>query len=198
MQDDGSQLIDIERMSITLTDFARPRLFPRELRGNTIQDISAAEFEQYLNEHPPLKVLDGYASFCKLHVHRNWTTTKCLSVPITNDNRHLLRSDYEARNSDELPVLVRWFEGLKPPVANFIIPILYSREQLAKEGSPIDADWGVVGCIYTMEPEETPMTPITLMRNALGVDEGGSGVPIDRKAYRQSVEFWRTHANWRG
>ena len=198
MQDNGSQLIDIERMTITLTDFARPRLFPRELRGNTIQDISAAEFEQYLNEHPPLKVLDGYASFCKLHVHRNWTSTKCLSVPITNDNRHLLRSDYEARNSDELPVLVRWFEGLKPPVANFIIPILYSREQLAKEGSPIDADWGVVGCIYTMEPEETPMTPITLMRNALGVDEGGSGVPIDRKAYRQSVEFWRTHANWRG
>ena len=198
MQDNGSQLIDIERMTITLTDFARPRLFPRELRGNTIQDISAAEFEQYLNEHPPLKVLDGYASFCKLHVHRNWTTTKCLSVPITNDNRHLLRSDYEARNSDELPVLVRWFEGLKPPVANFIIPILSSREQLAKEGSPIDADWGVVGCIYTMEPEETPMTPITLMRNALGVDEGGSGVPIDRKAYRQSVEFWRTHANWRG
>ena len=198
MQDDGSQLIDIERMTITLTDFARPRLFPREPRGNTIQDISAAEFEQYLNEHPPLKVLDGYASFCKLHVHRNWTSTKCLSVPITNDNRHLLRSDYEARNSDELPVLVRWFEGLKPPVANFIIPILYSREQLAKEGSPIDADWGVVGCIYTMEPEETPMAPITLMRNALGVDEGGSGVPIDRKAYRQSVEFWRTHANWRG
>lgn len=198
MQDNGSQLIDIERMTITLTHFARPRLFPRAPRGNTIQDISAAEFEQYLNEHPPLKVLEGYASFCKLHVHRNWTTTKCLSVPITNDNRHLLRSDYEARNSDELPVLVRWFEGLKPPVANFIIPILYSREQLAKEGSPIDADWGVVGCIYTMEPEETPMTPITLMRNALGVDEGGSGVPIDRKAYRQSVEFWRTHANWRG
>lgn len=198
MQDDGSQLIDIERMTITLTDFARPRLFPREPRGNTIQDISAAEFEQYLNEHPPLKVLDGYASFCKLHVHRNWTSTKCLSVPITNDNRHLLRSDYEARNSDELPVLVRWFEGLEPPIANFIIPILYSREQLAKEGSPIDADWGVVGCIYTMEPEETPMAPITLMRNALGVEEGGSGVPIDRKAYRQSVEFWRTHANWRG
>ena len=198
MQDNGSQLIDIERMTITLTDFARPRLFPREPRGNTIQDISAAEFEQYLNEHPPLKVLDGYASFCKLHVHRNWTSTKCLSVPITNDNRHLLRSDYEARNSDELPVLVRWFEGLKPPVANFIIPILYSREQLGKEGSPIDADWGVVGCIYTMEPEETPMAPITLMRNALGVEEGGSGVPIDRKAYRQSVEFWRTHANWRG
>ena len=91
-------------------------------------------------------------------------------MPITDDNRHLLRSDYEARNSDELPVLVRWFEGVEPPVANFLIAILYSREQLTKEGSPIAADWGVVGCIYTMTPEETPMAPITLMRNALGVE----------------------------
>ena len=58
-------------------------------------------------------------------------------------NRHLLRSDYEARTSDELPVLVRWFEGVEPPVAEYLIAILYSREQLAKEGTLIAADWGV-------------------------------------------------------
>jgi len=52
--------------------------------------------------------------------------------------------------------------------------------------------------MYTAEPEETPMAPITMMRNALGVAEGGSGVPLDREAYRRSVEFWRSHANWRG
>jgi hypothetical protein len=185
-------------MSIVLTDFARPRLFPREPRGNTIQDIAADEFVRHLNQHPPLRVLDGYAPFCKLHVHRNWTSTRCLAVPVTEGNRHLLRSDYEARNDAELPVLVRWFEGLQPPVANYLIPILYSREQLAKEGSPIDAEWGVVGCMYTMQPEETPMAPITLMRNALGVAEGGSGVALDRQAYLRSVVFWRSHANWRG
>lgn len=184
-------------MNILLTQFARPRLFPREPRRNTIQNISAEEFECYLNEHAPLYVLDGYAPFCKLHVHRNWTSTKCLTVPITDANRHLLRSDYEARNSAELPVLVRWFEGLEPQVASYLIPILYSREQLAKEGQPIDADWGVVGCMYTMEPKETPMTPITMLRNALGVNEGGSGVPLDRAAYLRSVDFWRTHVNWR-
>jgi hypothetical protein len=186
------------RMTIVLTEFARPRLFPREPRRNTIQDIDAAGFERHLNAHAPLAVLDGYAPFCKLHVHRNWTSTRCLAVPITDGNRHLLRSDYEARNDAELPVLVRWFEGLEPPVANYLIPILYSREQLAKEGSPIDADWGVVGCMYTMEPEETPMAPITMLRNALGVEEGGSGVALDRAAYLRSVEFWRRHANWRG
>ncbi|HQW82607.1 MAG TPA: DUF3228 family protein [Pseudomonadota bacterium] len=184
-------------MTVVLTDFARPRLFPREPRRNTIQDISADEFERYLNAHEPLRVVDGYASFCKLHVHRNWTSTRCLTVPINDANRHLLRSDYEARSSTELPVLVRWFEGIEPPVADYLVAILYSREQIAKEGTSIVADWGIVGCMYTSEPEETPMAPITMLRNALGVDEGGSGVPIDRDAYQRSVEFWRSHANWR-
>ena len=92
-------------MSIILTDFARTRLFPREPRRNTIQDCTPEQFERHLNDVPPLEVLDGYAPFCKLHVHRNWTSTKVLAVPITDDNRHLLRSDYEARTRDELPHL---------------------------------------------------------------------------------------------
>jgi hypothetical protein len=184
-------------MRIALTEFARPRLFPREPRRNTIQDVSPAQFARHLNEQDPVKVLPGYAPFCSLHVHRNWTSTRCLTIPVTDANRHQLRSAYEARNSSELPVLVRWFEGLEPPVADYLIVILYSREQLAKEGSPIEADWGIVGCMYTSAPEEIPMAPITMMRNALGVDEGGSGVPLDRKSYLRSVEYWSGHANWR-
>ncbi|MDV3256028.1 MAG: DUF3228 family protein [Lysobacter sp.] len=184
-------------MSIVLTEFARSRLF-REQRRNTIQDCTPEQFERHLNEVPPLDVLEGYAPFCKLHVHRNWTSTRCLAAPITEANRHLLRSAYEARSTDELPVLVRWFEGLEPPVANYLVVILYDRAQLAKEGTLIDADFGVVGCMYTAEPVETPMAPITMMRNALGVEEGGSGVPLDREAYARSVAFWERHANWRG
>lgn len=180
-----------------MTPFARTRLFPRQPRGNTIRDCTAEEFERYLNEHAPLKVIDGYAPFCKLHVHHNWTSTRCLTVPVTAGNRHLLRSAYEARSREELPVLVRWFEGVEPPVANYLVPILYSAEQLAREGSPIEGDWGIVGCLYTQEPEEIPMAPITMMRNALGVEEGGSGVPLDREAYRRAVEFWENNANWR-
>jgi hypothetical protein len=41
------------------------------------------------------------------------------------------------------------------------------------------------------------MAPITMLRNALGVDEGGSGVPLDHAAYRRSVDYWSAHANWR-
>lgn len=184
-------------MSIVLTEFARPRLFPRKPRANTIQDCTAEQFVQHLNGHAPLTVLEGYAPFCRLFVYENWTSTRCLTVPITAQNQHLLRSGYEARNRDELPVLVRWFEGVESPVANYLVVILYSAEQLAKEGSPIDAEWGIVGCIYTAEPEELPMAPITMMRNALGVEEGGSGVPLDRDAYARAVTFWDSNANWR-
>jgi len=184
-------------MAIALTPFARPRLFPADRRRTAIQDCTPEQFVARLNAEPPERVLDGYAPFCKLHVHRNWTSTRCSVIAITDDNRHLLRSAYEARNATELPVLVRWFEGLEPPVANYLIPILYSREQMAKEGTPIDADWGIVGCLYTLEPEEIPMVPITMLRNALGVEEGGSGVAIDRAAYARAVEFWSRHANWR-
>ncbi|MEY4761067.1 MAG: hypothetical protein RLZZ200_923 [Pseudomonadota bacterium] len=184
-------------MQIALTEFARVRLFPKEPRPNTIQDITPEDFERRLNDQAPMLDLPGYADFCRLHVHRNWTTTRCLTVPITDGNRHLLRSAYEARTRLELPVLVRWFEGVEVPVADYLVPILYSRKQLLKEGTPIDADWGVVGCLYTAEPAEIPMAPITMMRNALGTDEGGSGVPLDAAAYRRSVAFWNANANWR-
>ncbi len=184
-------------MSIVLTPFARRRLFPSDARRTAILDCTPAAFERHLNEATPLRVLDGYAPFCRLHVHANWTPTRCSVVEITDDNHHRLRSAYEARSRDELAVLVRWFEGVEPPHAAYLMPILYDRAQLAREGTPIDAEWGVVGCLYTMTPEELPMAPITMLRNALGVEEGGSGVPLDRDAYRRSVAFWERHANWR-
>lgn len=44
------------------------------------------------------------------------------------------------------------------------------------------------------EPFETPMQPITMMRNSLGREEGGSGVPLNREAYEASTTYWQTHA----
>ena len=43
-------------------------------------------------------------------------------------------------------------------------------------------------------PAETPMQPITMLRNALGKEEGGSGVPLDRAKYAASVAYWSAHA----
>lgn len=183
--------------SIALTKFARKRLFPTDGRLEKIQGVTPEAFERYLNANEPLALLDGYAPFCKLAVYKNWTDTRVMAVPITEQNQHLLRSSYEARMPKELPVLTRWFEGLEPPRAEYLLVILYSREQMQKENDAVDAEWGMVGCLGTLLPEETPLAPITMMRNALGVEEGGSGVPIDREAYAKAVAFWNTHAVWR-
>jgi hypothetical protein len=181
-------------LSIVLSEFARHRLFGAEPR---VVGQPADEFEAELNQREPIAVLDGYAPFCKLHVHSNWTQTPVGAIRITPENEHRLRSAYEARTESELPVLTRWFEGIEPSKAEYLIVILYSREQMAREGEELAADWGVVGLLATETPEEIPMAPITMMRNALGVEEGGSGVAIDRDAYEKSVQFWNTHANWR-
>ena len=39
------------------------------------------------------------------------------------------------------------------------------------------------------------MAPITMMRNALGKDQGGSGVSLERKKYRESVKYWMCHSS---
>jgi len=53
-----------------------------------------------------------------------------------------------------------------------------------------DADWGVVAILGQSSPVEEPMKPETMLRNALGVKEGGSGHELNREDYLKSVEFW--------
>jgi len=53
--------------------------------------------------------------------------------------------------------------------------------------------WGVVSIKPQTVSHELPMNPITIMRNTL-IEEGGSGVRIDRDAYMKSVAFWQEHA----
>jgi hypothetical protein len=38
------------------------------------------------------------------------------------------------------------------------------------------------------------MQPITMLRNALGREEGGSGVALGRQAYEASCAYWEGHA----
>ncbi len=144
---------------------------------------------------------DGYAPFCKHIFIPNTSQMRCAFAPITDDNIASLRTGYIARRPGELAVLERWFESGTAPKANFLDVILYSHAQLEKEAAAYpehetvpDCDWGVVAIIGTLEAHEPPMPPITQMRNALGMSEGGSGIPINRDAYDRAVAFWETHA----
>mmetsp|Transcript_34163 Transcript_34163/g.45165 ORF Transcript_34163/g.45165 Transcript_34163/m.45165 type:complete len:256 (+) Transcript_34163:49-816(+) len=167
-------------------------------------DFDPEEFEAKINqlfdEGSPL--VDGYAPFCKHLFVPNFAGVFNSIVPITDENRNLLLSDYEARTEKELPVMVRWFPAGSVPQteAGFLDIILYSREQIRKENSAMgqdsgsDAPWGIVSVKPQDIDYEIPMQPITMMRNALGKEHGGSGVALEFDKYMESVNFWKDHA----
>lgn len=205
---------------IKITDFSK-RHFDPKFGGTKITDIDIEKFERILNDIVSdvdknldvpceFKIIDGYADFCKLiSIGNFFTNAKVGSLPIDVANYQYLRSGYSSRTEKELPVLSRWFElPLSAPVANYLVIVVYSREQLKKEfdakslDDPFDekfelghdVDWGVVGILGQSHPDEEPMQPITMMRNALGLEEGGSGVPLNKQRYQASVDFWSKNA----
>jgi len=183
--------------------------------AGTVFDISIEKFEEIVNARFDSSCLkDGYAPFCKhLFIVNDFTDARVNVLPITKENEHFLRTKYEARNEKELPVLTRHFDrelllnGKKEsevlPVAKYIDLILYSRSQIEKENAAMNATdrkketspWGIVSIKAQDVDTELPMTPITVMRNALGKDQGGSGVELVREAYMESCEYWQDHAN---
>ena len=145
---------------------------------------------------------DGYAPFCKhLFIPNTFTTVATACAEITKENQRFLRSGYEARRANELAVLVQWIDinEVQPQKAMFLDIILYSKAQITLENAATgvddvhgaeDYEYGIVSVKGQDVDFEQPMQPITMMRNALGKEYGGSGVPLDLDKYRASVEFW--------
>lgn len=121
---------------------------------------------------------------------------RCPIVKITPSNKKHLVSDYVVRYGNEIPLLKRWFPKTSPvkgEIGDEVQVIVYTKEQLAKEGTKIHGDYGIVAINVELEGS-SPVTPQTMINNQLGVDFGGNGTKINRKAYKKSVEFWKNHA----
>eukprot|EP00003_Mantamonas_plastica_P015993 TRINITY_DN26834_c0_g1_i1.p1 TRINITY_DN26834_c0_g1~~TRINITY_DN26834_c0_g1_i1.p1 ORF type:complete len:220 (+),score=76.24 TRINITY_DN26834_c0_g1_i1:19-678(+) len=150
-------------------------------------------------------LVDGYAPFCKHIFIENFAGIKQDYVELNEQTEPLIKTDYIARTEKELPVLVRWVEedDVKDmiPEAKWLDIILYSREQIILENKAMgeepeteeSAPWGVISVKAQSVNHELPMNPITMMRNALGVEEGGSGVSLTREKYVESVDFWKSN-----
>lgn len=189
--------------AITIDPFCRRQFQDPNYSGTRFKQ-TIGEVEDKINAalDDGAQLQDGYAPFCKHIFMPNLFGAKGATVEITAENEHLIRSGYESRNPRELPVLLRWFpaESVPAPDAEFLDVILYSREQIRLENeatgqdSGSDAPWGVVGIKAQNIDKEIPMQPITMLRNALGKEEGGSGVTLDRSKYDESVAFWQNHA----
>lgn len=219
---------------IKITDFGK-RHFDPKFGGTKITDKTPEGFEIIINSmidadqkgigsiyiedkivHSGGKfatIIDGYAPFCKLISIENFTNARVGSMKIDISNYQYIRHGYSARTDSELPVLSRWLElPLQAPVADYLIIVLYSKEQLDKEEKsrteketsnkisagmrtpsifvPFGADFGVVAILGQTHSSEEPLQPITIMRNALGIEEGGSGFPLNKEKYLKSVNFW--------
>ena len=93
-------------------------------------------------------------------------------------------------------------DKIRAPVAKYLDVILYSREQIIKENAATgeenvhakSIEWGIISIKAQMTDSEIVMAPITMMRNALPLCEGGSGTALDRDKYLQSVEIWKNFA----
>merc|ERR1711862_675613 len=108
----------------------------KNFKGNVLS-ISISEFTKIVNErYDESKLVDGYAPFCKhIFIKNDFTDATCNVLRITNENEHLLRCTYEARNEKELPVLVRYFpkelinpsssSNIELPKAKYLDLILY-------------------------------------------------------------------------
>ena len=214
--------------NIKITEFAK-RHFDKKFGGTKVLDFTIERFERYLNEintsSPEMngfyvKIIPGYADFCKLLIVENFTNAKTGSLPITLENYQYLRSGYSSRTPDEIPVMSRWFElPISAPKASFLCLVLYSKEQLEKEATSLytfEGDYGVVAILGQMSSEEEPMKPETMIRNYMPIEFGGSGMefPINpgdessdelkgkyfddmnkfKKEYQRCVDFWKDNA----
>eukprot|EP00934_Nitzschia_sp_Nitz4_P003391 Nitzschia sp. Nitz4//scaffold11_size288233//1947//2558//NITZ4_000722-RA/size288233-processed-gene-0.195-mRNA-1//-1//CDS//3329533918//3381//frame0 len=173
----------------------------------TVFSLSIQELERIVNErYDESQLREGYAPFCKhLFVTNDFTDAQVNVLSMKDVDPSLIRTEYAARSEQELPILQRYVPldligKDKLPVAKYLDLILYSREQIRKEntsmGKPAGdetAPWGIVSIKAQDVDFELPMNPITVMRNALGKEHGGSGIPLDRDAYMESVNYWKDH-----
>ena len=152
-------------------------------------------------------VYDAYAPFCKTvsisnFVNQEYRFPNLFSSVVLREDAFKknarLCTAYEARNEEESPVLTEWVEGVDLPIAEYLYLVVYSAEQMEKEGENTqDFDWLVVSIQAGNSAKIEPMKPITAMRNVLGVEFGGSGVEFNEQEYKKSVQFWSKYISVR-
>jgi len=144
----------------------------------------------------PKDIKNGLYPFSKIVSIFNLYKLRCPLVKITSRNKKFLQHDFVARKKGELEYLRRWFPKKSPVKGMYgekIDVILYSKKQLEKERSPIKSDWGVVAINVEMR-KSSPVPPMTMINNQLGIKFGGNGEKINWKEYKKSVEFWKQYA----
>ncbi len=200
---------ELKIKNIGITNFAK-RHFSEKTTVTKILNVSIEDFLKHLQDYDLdnfsnifVQIRKGDFEFSRLLTIPNLTDARLNILKLDASNIQYLRSDYVTRTESELPVLTRWLD-LPPPIqlptAKFLTIVFYSNEQLMKENEHmiyeeiIDYKWGIVSIMAHDHEGVSPMPPITMFRNSLGLDQGGNGEPLNLEKYKQSVEFWKHYA----
>lgn len=192
-------------MKIYATDFAIKAHF--EGGGGTQISLSPSEFCEILNakiQAGESVIEDSPYPFCKYILISNFTDSKAGTLKITEDNSKYIRCAWKARREGELPFLSKQLlvpYDFELPIATHLAVIVYSREQIQKEeasfktGEQPKGDYGIVAIQANMFQGVEPMTPATIIRNAMGKEYGGNGDAVDNKYLIEAEKFWAVHAS---
>jgi len=199
-------------MAVVLDPFAFRHWDDPQYHGARISDMNKDDFMLHLKDYIEKNggfmncSVEGYAPFCRHIFMPNCTSAQVDAIEITESVEKFIRTGYLARRSDELPVLCRWIKSSDipggVPKAAFLDLIFYSREQLILEAQamkgeivPGEWDWALISLKGQYSAHETPMQPITMMRNALGAEYGGSSVPLNHSKYIDSANHWNKYVS---
>lgn len=200
-------------MTIYINDFAYRHWDNPKFTGTRITSTSKLEFINHVRKFISEKggfdkvSIAGYAPFCRHVIIPNFTDAEVGSVLITDELIPKIKTGYLSRRPDELPVLCRWIErkdipGGKPPLATHLNLIFYNRDQIIREKQAMNDlitdddfqfDWGLISIKGQIDNRDSPMLPMTMMRNALGIEYGGSSEKINVQDYNESVKYWEKY-----
>ncbi len=190
-------------MLIQTTSFAAGRHFGDDMAAGTkIGSHHAEGFDLALRDADREIIVVRDEGFVRHVLVRNFTDALSGVAEITDANRHLLVSEYKARREGELAVLTRHFPAgaVERQEAEWLHLVLYTAEQCAKEGVTLSewAEWGIVSINAGPTDEVAPLGPASQMRNAMGIEQGGNGNPLDADEYARGVAYWNQWATVEG
>lgn len=195
-------------MKIELTNFVK-RQWTSDFSGTKMNNVDWNLFINTINRVEGFSQwTDSQFDFCKYVFINNEDNAFDINlgvIPLDHTIYSFIQTEYSSRTPEELAVLSRFVKFPKNsyhiPKANYIGLVLYNKEQLFDEhlktqNNPKDFElskdckYGIVSIMGLSKPEMEPMLPITHLRNALGKEFGGNGVPINIEEYEKSVNFW--------
>lgn len=116
----------------------------------------------------------------------------CGVTRITRDTQLVTR--FEARREGERPYKQTRAVGAVKAPAEAVTIIIYSREALAEDDdNSTDCDWEIVSINACATHGEQPPTPVSMMRNFLGL-AGGTRMNYDSGQWARSIKYWSEHA----